>query len=429
MSDEQIIPNSSDNAFTPNGQKWTANQKKILIYGILGLSVLLISVFFIIYPFGVEIKLTNDKNIVVEYKALYQEAGFSATDHHIDVSDQVVVSGTVDTSKLGTYTLSYKYKAAGKISKKVTRTIKVVDTTPCEIKLIGSSRPIVLLNGEYKEYGFSAIDNFDGDISANVKISSNVDTTKEGIYEVKYQVIDSNNNESSAVRTVVVSNRNPLLESIAQFSLDGFFPNATLTETADGGAAYISETIFIGDSITGNMGYFNFVPIENVWTRSMLTPESVWNFEINVYQGPSYGTILNNISAYKPKRIILAIGVSGSGWMEPEYFVLKYTQFIQEIRRLSPDTQIIIESILPIDKRHDDEVGPGGFSNQKINILNYYIGQMCEEQNIKFLNVAPVMKNELGQAVTGYTFSNDGIHPTNAAYEKIVTFIKTHTIQ
>src|SRR5665647_1066794 len=113
--------------------------------------------------------------------------------------------------------------------------------------------------------------------------------------------------------------------------------------------------------------------------------------------------------------------------MEPEYFVLKYSQFIEEIKRLSSDTQIIIESMLPIDKRHDSD--DGGFSNQQINILNYYTAQMCEELGVKFLNVAPVMKDANGQAAAGYTFENDGIHPTDAAYEKIIAYIRTHTFQ
>ncbi len=425
MSDQQFIEKNKEDI----GSKYqkSVNHKRKYIYGIIIFSILLIVALIVFYPFGVSIDLTDGEKIALEYNNVYTEPGFKATYDHEDISAYIAVSGEVDPSKLGTYTITYSYKTAGKITKKVKRHVEVVDTTPAQINLMGGSRVIAILNGEYKEYGYTAVDNYDGDIAANVIISSNVDITKEGIYEITYKVTDSNKNLSTVVRTVEVTSRNPLLAPIDQFSLDGFFPNATLQETADGGIAYIKDTIFIGDSITGNMGYFGFVPMESIWTRSMLTPESVWDLKVNVYHGPSYGTILSNINVYKPKRIVIAIGVSGSGWMEPEYFVLKYSQFIGEIKRLSPDTQIIIESILPIDKRHDIE--EGGFSNQKINILNYYIGQMCEELGVKFLNVAPVMKDTNGQAAAGYTYGNDGIHPTDAAYEKILIFIRKHQYQ
>ena len=285
----------------------------------------------------------------------------------------------------------------------------------------------MILNSEYSEFGYTATDNYDGDLTDQVTFTTDLDTAVVGMYEVIYTVTDSSGNTAEVTRYVEVTDRDPLSASLADFSLDGFFPNATLRETPDGGDAYINDTIFIGDSIIGNMGYYYFVPIETIWTRSSLTPENVWSREINVYHGDSYGTILDNIQVYQPKRIILTIGVSGSGWMGPEYFMLKYKQFVEEIQRLSPETQIIIGSILPIDKRYD--VDEDGFSNKKINTLNYYIAQMCEELDVKFLNMAPVMKDANGQAAEGLTYVSDGIHPTDAAYEKLIVFIRTHTYQ
>jgi lysophospholipase L1-like esterase len=157
----------------------------------------------------------------------------------------------------------------------------------------------------------------------------------------------------------------------------------------------------------------------------MLTPENIGEFVVNVYSGPSHGTALDNMAAYKPKRGVIAIGGSATAWMDPEYFAYLYADFIGRMKAASPDTQIIIQAILPVDKRYD--TGGDSFTNKKINNTNYYIGQMCEEIGVKFLDPTSVMKDANGQAAQGYTYENDGIHPTEAAYERIIHYIRTHT--
>jgi hypothetical protein len=276
----------------------------------------------------------------------------------------------------------------------------------------------------YEEPGYTATDNYDGDISGSVKVTGVPDSSTEGVYEITYEADDSSGNHTKVVRTVTVTAHNPLEDAINVFSLEGFFPNATLKETPDAGDGYINDTVFIGDSITFNMAYYSSIPIECVWTRSMLTPENITEFKVNVYSGPSYGTALDNMAAYKPKRVVIAIGVAATAWMEPEYFTYLYADFIAKIRQASPDTQIIIQAILPVDKRHD--ASEDSFTNKKINNTNYYIGQMCEEIGVKFLDPTSVMKDENGQAAQGYTYESDGIHPTEAAYELIIHYIRTH---
>lgn len=72
------------------------------------------------------------------------------------------------------------------------------------LTLQGDSNVFVPLNGIYEEAGITAMDNCDGDISSNVSIEGNVDSTKAGEYVLKYKVSDSNNNESVVERYVYV---------------------------------------------------------------------------------------------------------------------------------------------------------------------------------------------------------------------------------
>lgn len=79
-------------------------------------------------------------------------------------------------------------------------------------------KPVITINGSPQEYAFvgegysdkgsSASDNCSGNISKNIKVSSNVDPNKTGIYEVKYSVSDGSGNSTSVTRKVVISKRN-----------------------------------------------------------------------------------------------------------------------------------------------------------------------------------------------------------------------------
>jgi len=85
-------------------------------------------------------------------------------------------------------------------------TTNILDTTPPVITIIGDN-PLELNIGEdYIEFGATAIDDIDGDITQDIIIdSSNVNTALEGAYIVTYSVSDSSNNSTSETRQVIVN--------------------------------------------------------------------------------------------------------------------------------------------------------------------------------------------------------------------------------
>jgi len=78
------------------------------------------------------------------------------------------------------------------------------DTEAPVITLKGNATIELKLNDKYNEEGATATDNKDGDISANITISGNVDTSKEGTYVVTYTVKDAAGNEAKVERTITV---------------------------------------------------------------------------------------------------------------------------------------------------------------------------------------------------------------------------------
>lgn len=157
--------------------------------------------------------LTGDNPEIIQVNTPYIELGAIAVDN-IDANAPATPFGTVDTNKLGSYTVRYDANdSSGNKAVEVTRTVNVVDTTPPVITLIGDNPLTIALGNPYTEKGATAIDNYDGNLDANILIDSNsVNTGVAGTYTVKYDVNDSSKNMAiEAVRTinVVAPQENP----------------------------------------------------------------------------------------------------------------------------------------------------------------------------------------------------------------------------
>lgn len=105
------------------------------------------------------------------------------------------MKGNVDLEKLGDYEVTFvaKYKEMT-LSEK--RTFKVVDTTPPKIKLVSSPDHYANPALGYEEEGYTATDNYDGDLTANVAREE-----KDG--KIFYTVADSSGNTTTAERTLI----------------------------------------------------------------------------------------------------------------------------------------------------------------------------------------------------------------------------------
>jgi len=79
------------------------------------------------------------------------------------------------------------------------------DVTPPTITLKGDSFVTVRQNSNYVDAGATAYDDVDGNLTANIVTTNNVDITQLGTYTVKYNLSDSSNNQAvEVVRTVKV---------------------------------------------------------------------------------------------------------------------------------------------------------------------------------------------------------------------------------
>ncbi|GAB2533947.1 MucBP domain-containing protein [Gracilibacillus alcaliphilus] len=78
-----------------------------------------------------EMTLDGEEEITIELGDDYQEAGAQALDNYDgDLSDRIEITGSVDTSRIGTYQLTYRVADSSNNAVSQIRTIHVTDTTP-----------------------------------------------------------------------------------------------------------------------------------------------------------------------------------------------------------------------------------------------------------------------------------------------------------
>ena len=385
------------------------------IYWFIGLLFLLITSFILFYNSKCFIKLNGEKEITISLNGKYIELGAKTL-----FNQNIKIEGNVDNQKVGTYIIKYYH-----LNSYIERKVSVVDKEAPVITLKGDSEINIVLNSTYHEVGYSANDNYDKDITDKVKVTTDLDTTKEGTYEIKYEVIDNSNNKTVEKRKINVNKNGPMALSIKDFTLDGYFTNTILKENKID-EKYLEETIFYGDSITENFAYYRNIPYDNIWAVSNLTPVNAHAWNVMFYKYNEKINIIDGFKKYTPKRVIITLGANAVAIMKQEYFISEYERLIESLKEASPNTQIIIQSIFPVDDRWDMRIN--SINNTKINNLNYLLAEMCERQNIKFLNTSEILKNENGTAIKGYLYESDGIHPLPIANQKILEYIENHQL-
>ncbi len=188
-----------------------SSKKKIFIISIsvLGLVIILWCIYYFFIRekeiiHNVSFSLTGEDNITIEVGSEYEDSGATLMVDNIDKTNDIKIDySKLDTNVLGESLIKYYYLLDNK-EYSVTRTIIVVDTSSPEIKLNGRDSITILKGEEFNEPGYIALDNYDGDITDKVEVTSNIDNKVVGEYSITYNVTDTSNNSTSVSRKVIV---------------------------------------------------------------------------------------------------------------------------------------------------------------------------------------------------------------------------------
>jgi len=206
------------------------------------------------------IVLNGSDPMTVEIGSIFTDPGATASDNvDGDITSLIVVSGSVDTSVINEYFLTYNVSdAAGNPAIEVIRTINVVDSTPPVITLLGDNPVNLYIGDTYNDAGATASDEVDGDVTANIITTGlPIDTVAVGTFTVTYNVSDTVGNSAELVRTVNVVDistpiitllgDNPITIEIGSEYVDA---GATASDDADGD---ITSSIIVVNSVDSNI--------------------------------------------------------------------------------------------------------------------------------------------------------------------------------
>lgn len=166
-----------------NNKKRFKKWKIVLIFVILLLFMILLGVIF--FP---RIELNGQDLIEISYNEKYVEPGYGLYILNKNVSNNIKVDNNILEGKIGNYQISYIYNLFGIKIKKI-RKVKIVDNISPVITLKEDNIKICP-NKDIPEIGYSAVDEYDGDVTSLVERVDNYN-------EVIFSVFDSSNNKSS----------------------------------------------------------------------------------------------------------------------------------------------------------------------------------------------------------------------------------------
>lgn len=198
----EIIEDIKDN-------KKKHSKLKIVIIISLVVALLLIIANVIYGLFLPKIKLIGKEEIIVNYKGKYKEKGCTASYNGKDLTKQIKVTGKVNTKKMGVYTITCKIKY-NNMTNTVQRKVIVKDIEKPIIKIEAEKDIYACPGSTYKVPKYTAIDNYDGDITKKVVVDKKNDS-------ITFTVSDKAGNTRRVVKKVIYKDiEKPKLELIGE---------------------------------------------------------------------------------------------------------------------------------------------------------------------------------------------------------------------
>ena len=211
------------------------------------------------YPGPPQITLTGAASVEAPSGSTYTDQGATAVD---DIGDSVIpvldiarVStasnpgatnlGSVDTSTVANYLLTYTATDVNGRSTTATRTVAVISSdTEAPVVTVNGQSSLTQTQGElFTDAGATVIDNSGETITAVVS-GDTVDTSVPGVYTITYTATDSSGNSGSATRTVTVVE----VDTDGDGVVDSLDVHAGFDDTAL--SAYLSTNGYAQDGLT-----------------------------------------------------------------------------------------------------------------------------------------------------------------------------------
>jgi len=120
---------------------------------------------------------------------------------------------------------------------------------------------------------------------------------------------------------------------------------------------------------------------------------------------------LDEVLRHKPAKIFLLIGVNDLFYgNDPEAIEARYREIVQKIRHDSPETELILQSILPVNRKARSLPA----SNEEIQAMNLRISQIARDYALPYVDLYQQLTDASGDL--SLKFSDDAIHLNGLGY-------------
>lgn len=154
------------------------------------------------------VSLIGNAHDTIYVKDSYTDLGATATDV-LDgvISAGIVTTSTLDSSKIGVYTITYSSTDSRNNIGTTVRYVTVLDSTKPTIALVGTDTVKHEILTTYTDLGTTVTDNHDDVAIIKLDVNTNLDTEKAGVYAYTICATDQSGNSSCITRYVDVADR------------------------------------------------------------------------------------------------------------------------------------------------------------------------------------------------------------------------------
>lgn len=198
---------------------------------------------------------------------------------------------------------------------------------------------------------------------------------------------------------------------------EGPVPESTPVEDT-----YFDDVVFLGDSRTDGLRLYGGMTHGTFLFFTGATVESVFTREVETQLGTM--PLLDALAEMEYGRIYVMLGVNELGWKGTDIFRNQSAALIQRLQEDHPEAEIVIQSILPVSAKIDEE---GRYvNNQRIAEYNQVWLELAEQFNVNYLNIAEVLLDENGQLPSELTY--DGVHLNKAGCRVWLDYMRSHAV-
>ncbi len=166
---------------------------------------------------------------------------------------------------------------------------------------------------------------------------------------------------------------------------------------------YNKDIVFLGNSITDGGEFAEFFHNPDIKNRGIRS-DVIEGVRKRLYQ----------ITPGHPSKIFLLIGINDvSHHLGAKKIAERYRNLVRDIREQSPETQLYIQSIMPVNNsfaRYKNLIG----QEKTIKELNPMLRQIAEEEGAQYIDLTPALSDSKGNLRKEFT--NDGLHLTGKGY-------------